>query len=60
MTTGIWVDPAPSYMKHVRRRIDIVSMLRGMCNDKNDEVVDSIVAIEIPLTLDHFMLGYEG
>ena len=60
MTTGIWVDPAPSYMKHVRRRIDIVSMLRGMCNGKKDEVVDSIVGIEIPLTLDHFMLGYEG
>lgn len=55
MTTGVYTDPCPSYMKNVQRRIDIVSTLRGM-----NANMDSITDVEIPLTIDHLLLGYEG
>lgn len=55
MTTGVWTDPCARYIKNVQRRIDIISTLRGM-----HEHVDSIPNIEIPLTFDHLLLGYEG
>ena len=55
MTTGVYTDPCPSYMKNVQRRIDIVSTLRGM-----NVNIDSITDVDIPLTLDHLLLGYEG
>ena len=55
MTTGVWTDPSPRYIKYVQRRTDIITTLRGM-----NENVDSIPTIEIPLTFDHLMLGFEG
>ena len=53
MTTGIWTDPCPAFMKYVQRRIDIVSTLRGMN-------VDEIKDVDIPMTFDHLLLGFEG
>ena len=55
MTTGVYTDPCPSYMKNVQRRVDIVSTLRGM-----NVNIDSITDVDIPLTLDHLLLAYEG
>jgi len=55
MTTGVWTDPCSSYVKRLQRRTDVVSALRGMNGD-----VDCIQIIEMPLTLDHLMLGFEG
>ena len=55
MTTGVYTDPCPSYMKNVQRRIDIVSTLRGMGAN-----IDSMTDVEIPMTLDHLLLGFEG
>ena len=58
MTTGIWTDPSPAYMKNVQRRIDIVSTLRGMNNGSSVE--EKIVDIDIPMTFEHLLLGFEG
>ena len=60
MTTGIWTDPSPAYMKYVQRRIDIVSTLRGM--NVNGSVLEEkkIVDIDIPMTFEHLLLGFEG
>lgn len=55
MTTNVYTDPCPRYIKIVQRRIDILSTLRGMNVD-----VTSIPNIEIPLTLAHLARGYEG
>ena len=55
MTTGVWTDPCTRYIKVVHRRIDIITTLRGMNTD-----VDLIKNIEIPLTFDHLLLGFEG
>jgi len=59
MTTGIWTDPSPAYMKNVQRRIDIVSTLRGM-NVNGSVEEEKIVDIDIPMTFDHLLLGFEG
>lgn len=55
MTTGVFTDPCGRYIKHVQRRIDIISTLKGM-----DENIEAIPTIEIPLTFDHLLLGFEG
>lgn len=55
MTTGVWSDPCPRYIKKVQRRIDIITLLAGM-----GENVSSIPSIEVPLTFGHLMLGFEG
>lgn len=55
MTTGVYTDPCPSYVKRLQRRIDIITALRGMGAN-----VEHIKIIEMPLTLDHLMLGFEG
>lgn len=55
MTTGVWTDPCPSYIKNVQRRIDIISTLRGMHAD-----LGSMSDIEIPMTFGHLLRGFEG
>ena len=54
MTTGVWTDPSPRYIKYVQRRTDIVSTLKGLGHS------DSISTIEIPLTLEHLMRDFKG
>jgi len=60
MTTGIWTDPCPAYMKYVQRRIDIVSTLRGMNVNSSGVEEKKIVDVDIPMTFDHLLLGFEG
>lgn len=55
MTTGVWTDPCPSYIKLLQRRTDLVNSLIGM-----NENFDDIPAINVPLTFEHLMLGFEG
>jgi len=55
MTTGIWKDPAPKYIKVVQRRIDVVGSLKGL-----GVCVDKEAVIDIPLTFDSLLRGYSG
>lgn len=54
-TTGIWKDPAPSYMNKIQRRIDIISSLKA-----SDEDVTSVRMIDTPLTFAHLLQGFTG
>merc|ERR1712032_593013 len=55
MMTGVWVDPCPSYVRRLQRRTDVVNALRGM-----NANVDRMPSLEMPLTFEHLMLGFEG